>query len=41
MGHKIAARSIPKLLSLLEYRRQVNRKTLEGQGNRTWNSVDT
>jgi hypothetical protein len=33
MGHKIAARSIPKLLSLLEYRRQVNRKTLEGSRN--------
>jgi hypothetical protein len=28
MGHKITARSIPKLLGLLKYRRQVNRKTL-------------
>lgn len=33
MGHKIADSSIPKLLSLLEYRRQVNRKTLEGSHN--------
>jgi hypothetical protein len=33
MGHKIAARSIPKLLGLLRYRRQVNRKTLEGSHN--------
>ena len=33
MGHKIAARSIPKLLGLLKYRRQVNRKTLEGSRN--------
>jgi hypothetical protein len=33
MGHKIAARSIPKLLDLLQYRRQVNRKTLEGSRN--------
>src|SRR5450432_3650324 len=33
MGHKIAARSIPKLLGLLKYRRQVNRKTLEGSHN--------
>jgi hypothetical protein len=30
MGHKIADSSIPKLLGLLKYRRQVNRKTLEG-----------
>jgi len=30
LGHKIADSSIPKLLGLLEYRRQVNRKTLEG-----------
>jgi hypothetical protein len=29
MGHKIADSSIPKLLGLLKYRRQVNRKTLE------------
>jgi hypothetical protein len=33
MGHKIADSSIPKLLSLLQYRRQVNRKTLEGSHN--------
>ena len=33
MGHKIAASSIPKLLTLLEYRRQMNRKTLEGSHN--------
>jgi hypothetical protein len=33
MGHQIAARSIPKLLGLLKYRRQVNRKTLEGSRN--------
>jgi hypothetical protein len=33
MGHKIADSSIPKLLGLLEYRRQVNRKTLEGSHN--------
>ena len=33
MGHKIAASSIPKLLALLKYRRQVNRKTLEGSHN--------
>src|SRR5580658_4388250 len=32
-GHKIAASSIPKLLGLLKYRRQVNRKTLEGSHN--------
>jgi hypothetical protein len=30
MGHKITANSIPKLLGLLKYSRQVNRKTLEG-----------
>jgi hypothetical protein len=30
MGHKISAGSIPKLLVLLKYSRQVNRKTLEG-----------
>ena len=33
MGHKITANSIPKLLALLKYRRQVNRKTLEGSHN--------
>ena len=33
MGHKITARSIPKLLGFLKYRRQVNRKTLEGSHN--------
>lgn len=33
MGHKIAANSIPKLLGLLQYSRQVNRKTLEGSHN--------
>jgi Rhodopirellula transposase DDE domain len=33
MGHKIADSSIPKLLGLLEYSRQVNRKTLEGNHN--------
>ena len=33
MGHKIAASSIPKLLGLLKYHRQVNRKTLEGSRN--------
>ena len=32
-GHKIADSSIPKLLVLLKYRRQVNRKTLEGSHN--------
>src|SRR6185437_16787069 len=32
-GHKIADSSIPKLLGLLRYRRQVNRKTLEGSDN--------
>ena len=31
MGHQIAKSSIPKLLALLQYRRQVNRKTLRGQ----------
>ncbi len=30
MGHKIADSGIPKLLDLLKYWRQVNRKTLEG-----------
>jgi DNA-binding phage protein len=33
MGHKVADSSIPKLLGLLKYRRQVNRKTLEGGHN--------
>jgi len=33
MGHKIADSSMPKLLDRLEYRRQVNRKTLEGSHN--------
>src|SRR6202789_3544186 len=33
MGHKVTASSIPKLLKLLKYRRQVNRKTLEGSHN--------
>src|SRR6202790_1628666 len=33
MGHKIADSSIPQLLGLLKYRRQVNRKTLEGSHN--------
>lgn len=33
MGHQIAKSSIPKLLGLLKYRRQVNRKTLEGCRN--------
>ena len=32
-GHKIADSSIPKLLGLLKYSRQVNRKTLEGSHN--------
>ena len=32
-GHKIANSSIPKLLGLLKYSRQVNRKTLEGSHN--------
>jgi hypothetical protein len=33
MGHKVADSSIPKLLGSLKYRRQVNRKTLEGSHN--------
>jgi len=33
MGHKIAANSVPKLLGMLNYSRQVNRKTLEGSHN--------
>ena len=32
-GHQIAKSSIPKLLERLEYRRQVNRKTLEDSRN--------
>lgn len=32
-GHQISASSIPKLLGVLKYRRQVNRKTLEGSNN--------
>ena len=32
-GDKVADSSIPKLLGLLRYRRQVNRKTLEGSHN--------
>ncbi len=30
MGHRVAKSSIPKLLETLNYRRQMNRKTLEG-----------
>ena len=33
MGHKIRKSSIPKLLEMLKYRRQVNRKNLEGSNN--------
>jgi DDE family transposase len=33
MGHQIGKSSIPKLLDLLGYRRQVNRKTLDGSHN--------
>jgi hypothetical protein len=33
MGHQIGKSSIPKLLGQLNYRRQVNRKTLEGSRN--------
>lgn len=33
MGHKISASSIPKLLAQLKYRRQVNRKTMEGSNH--------
>jgi hypothetical protein len=33
MGHKIKKSSIPKLLDLLKYRRQVNRKTLGGSSH--------
>lgn len=33
MGHKIKKSSIPKLLEMLKYRRQVNRKTLEGSNH--------
>jgi hypothetical protein len=31
--HKITANSIPKLLAMLKYRRQVKRKALEGSSN--------
>jgi hypothetical protein len=33
MGHKIKKSSVPKLLEMLKYRRQVNRKILEGNNN--------
>src|SRR5689334_29912 len=33
MGHQIGKSSLPKLLDLLGYRRQVNRKTLDGSHN--------
>jgi hypothetical protein len=33
MGHKIKKSSIPKLLGMLKYRRQVNRKTLDGSAS--------
>ncbi len=33
MGHQIGKSSIPKLLGIVGYRRQVNRKTLEGSRN--------
>ena len=33
MGHRISESSIPKLLGVLKYRRQVNRKTLGGSSN--------
>jgi len=33
MGHAITANSVPKLLEVLKFRRQVNRKTLEGSHN--------
>ena len=33
MGHQVAKSSIPKLLGVLNYSRQVNRKTLEGSRN--------
>jgi hypothetical protein len=33
MGHQIGKSSVPKLLGVLGYRRQVNRKTLEGRRN--------
>ena len=40
-GHKIADSSIPKLLGRLEYRLQVNRKTLEGSHNLTERAIRT
>jgi Rhodopirellula transposase DDE domain len=33
MGHKVSKSTIPKLLERLQYRRQVNRKTLESRRN--------
>ena len=33
MGHQVSKSTIPKLLELLHYRRQVNRKTLESSSN--------
>jgi hypothetical protein len=33
MGHKVSKSTIPKLLEVLQYRRQVNRKTLESSRN--------
>jgi hypothetical protein len=33
LGHKIADSSVPKLLGVLKYSRQANRKTLEGSHN--------
>src|SRR5450631_2913049 len=33
MGHKISEGSIPKLLGVLKYSRQVKRKTMEGRHN--------
>jgi len=33
MGHQVSKSTIPKLLELLQYRRQVNRKTLESSRN--------
>jgi len=33
MGHQVSKSTVPKLLELLQYRRQVNRKTLESSRN--------
>jgi len=33
MGHQVSKSTMPKLLELLQYRRQVNRKTLESSSN--------